>query len=97
MMRSLCVASLTQRSAGSHQPQRFNIVSVNELRGNLPKQQLGIVTLYAPSSQALFTRCTILWMGQWKRSSMRTVPTMMAGVRDLLAVDAGGNLRGIDP
>ena len=37
------------------------------------------------SNPALFTRCAILWMGEWKRASMRTVPTMMEGVRQLLA------------
>jgi len=36
------------------------------------------------SNPALFSRCTILWMGDWCKSSMRTVPMMIAGVSELL-------------
>ena len=36
------------------------------------------------SNPALFTRCTILWMGKWSRSSMRSVPAMIDGVNSLL-------------
>lgn len=40
------------------------------------------------SNPALFTRCTILWMGKWSRSSMRSVPAMIDGVKTLLSADS---------
>ncbi|KAH8054008.1 dynein light chain binding protein [Aureococcus anophagefferens] len=43
------------------------------------------------SNPALFTRCTILWMGAWRRDTMRAVPAMMDGVRKLILADGAGD------
>jgi hypothetical protein len=36
------------------------------------------------SNPALYTRCTCLWFGEWKRPTMREIPQLLEGVRDLL-------------
>ena len=36
------------------------------------------------SNPALHSKCSVLWMGAWRRSTMRSVPMMMEPVRELL-------------
>lgn len=36
------------------------------------------------ANPALYTRCDILWMGEWRKASMRAIPTMIEGVRTLM-------------
>ncbi|CAM9184751.1 unnamed protein product, partial [Discosporangium mesarthrocarpum] len=40
--------------------------------------------LRCESNPALYNRCSCLWFGEWRRASMRVVPRMMEGVKDLL-------------
>jgi len=40
--------------------------------------------LRCESNPALYTRCTLLWMGDWTSSSMEELPTMLPGVAELL-------------
>lgn len=37
------------------------------------------------SNPALYTKCSVMWMGEWSRSSMRLLPETMDGVAELLA------------
>eukprot|EP01035_Chromulina_nebulosa_P017589 gene17589-23159_t len=36
------------------------------------------------SNPALYSQCTILWIGQLRQSSMQIIPTLMEGVKDLV-------------
>ena len=47
----------------------------------------GKFTDQCESNPAVYTSCNLLWMGEWSRSSMRTVPLMLEGVRDLIKGD----------
>jgi len=40
--------------------------------------------LRCESNPALYTRCTLLWLGTWSRASMRMLPGLLPGVSDLL-------------
>ncbi|KAJ1446203.1 dynein heavy chain and region D6 of dynein motor-domain-containing protein [Pelagophyceae sp. CCMP2097] len=42
-----------------------------------------LFALRCESNPALFTACTILWMGDWRRASMRQLPLMVDGVKQL--------------
>ena len=41
-------------------------------------------TVQCESNPAVYTSCSLLWMGEWSRGSMRIVPLMMEGVRQLV-------------
>jgi dynein heavy chain 2 len=41
-------------------------------------------TTQCESNPAVYTSCSLLWMGDWSRNSLRTVPLMLEGVRDLV-------------
>ena len=36
------------------------------------------------SNPALYSQCRVLWMGEWRPSSLRVIPTLLDGVRALL-------------
>lgn len=36
------------------------------------------------SNPALYTQCSILWMGEWRTSSLRAIPLLLDGVKELL-------------
>ena len=41
-------------------------------------------TTQCESNPAVYTSCSLLWMGDWSRGSLRNLPLMMEGVRDLV-------------
>ncbi|GMH82520.1 hypothetical protein TrST_g11065 [Triparma strigata] len=41
-------------------------------------------TVQCESNPAVYTSCNLLWMGEWSRASMRAVPLMLEGVRELV-------------
>ena len=36
------------------------------------------------SNPALYSHCTVVWMGEWRTSTLQVVPTLMEGVKELL-------------
>ncbi len=37
------------------------------------------------SNPALYALCTVLWIGEWRHQSMRQIPMLMDGIRDLVS------------
>lgn len=46
------------------------------------------------SNPAVYTSCSLLWMGEWSRASMRDIPLMLEGVSDLIRGEHGGESDG---
>jgi dynein heavy chain 2 len=46
------------------------------------------------SNPALYTQCSILWLGEWRTASLRTIPALMEGVKDLLKKEGGLSRKG---
>lgn len=36
------------------------------------------------SNPALYAQCSVLWIGEWRSSSLKTIPLLMDGIKDLL-------------
>ena len=36
------------------------------------------------SNPALYAQCSVMWMGEWRESSLKTIPLLMDGIKDLV-------------
>jgi len=45
------------------------------------------------SNPAIYTRCEIVWLGEWRRQSLRAIPRMIEGVKELLESQSGDGNR----
>ena len=39
------------------------------------------------SNPALYSQCTVLWIGEWRNASLRLIPTLVDEIRDLIGID----------
>ena len=42
------------------------------------------------SNPALYAQCTVLWMGEWRTSTMKQIPLLMDGIKGLITGKEGG-------
>jgi dynein heavy chain 2 len=52
--------------------------------------------LRCESNPALYTRCALLWMGSWGKTSMEALPAMLPGVDELVRGEMPGDNDGDD-
>ena len=48
------------------------------------------------SNPALYSHCTVMWLGEWRLNTLQMIPTMLEGIRDLIPNDNNNGGEGKD-